>query len=134
MKQKKSIVCVFVFLLLAVSSAAYAGWLDDVSKTVGNVHNTVNPKKAVKTTISKIVTSGYKYVNRYVEISGTVTGMAVLSKNKYVIQLTDNKKAIKCDIKHRPTFRLEDKITVQGMYDGHGIVNTIIPNQSSSLF
>ena len=131
MQLKKTVtVIASIFLLTFAVNYAYAGWLDDVSKTVSNVNDIVNAKDVVKTTIQNILNSGNKFINREVEVSGKVTGMAVIGKNSYVIQLADSKKVIKCYLNKRPSFRLEEKITVKGVYDGNGIVDSIVLNNN----
>ena len=120
---KKAIILLFC---LTSSSIFAASWLDKVADTVNTVNEIVNPEQAVKTNIKTVTESANKYVNKTIQITGKVIGMAVDKDNKYAIFLENNESKIKAVTSNKPSFRLLDNITVTGIYNGEELENAII--------
>lgn len=118
----------FVLTIISVSTFVFAesDWLSKVSETVNTVNTVVNGDSSLtKTTIKDVKTSGNKYVNRNVEVTGKVVGLAVgPSEGKYIITLADQDGTkINVNISRKPFHDLFDTATAVGTYNGDSLDN-----------
>ncbi len=113
-------------ILISCCCTLFAGWLDDVANTVDTVNKVVNPEKAVKTTIGDLQNSENKYINRKVQVTGKVMGLAVVNDDTFAVFVQDNGGKVKVIVKNNPYCRLLDNITVTGIYNGDGLVSAYI--------
>lgn len=121
MKLKKILLILsFVFC----STISFASWFDKVADTVSTVDSIVNNKPAEKVTISELINSDTKYINKAVEVKGKVLGLAVDTEGKFVIIIEDGNNKLKLYMNTNPTCRLLDNIKVIGIYNGYGITQT----------
>ncbi|MCF7791054.1 MAG: hypothetical protein K9M56_03555 [Victivallales bacterium] len=119
--KKKTIITV----LLLCCCTAFGGWLDKVADTVDTVNKVVNPEQAIKTTIKDVKTSGTKYINKEVQVSGKVMGLAVVHDKKYVVFIKDDKYKIKAFFTEVPKCSLCDEVIVSGIYNGRELTKAV---------
>lgn len=117
MKYKMLLILCFLF----ISTLSFGSWFDKVADTVSTVDSIVNNKPAEKVKISELVNSDTKYINKAVEVSGKVVGLAVDSQNKFVIIVEDGDSKLKLYINTNPSCRLLDNIKAVGVYNGNGL-------------
>ena len=120
-------------ILLAASiftaGTLFAGdnsWLSKVGNTVDNVNSIVSGEGSItKTTIKDVKTSGSKYVNKKVEVSGKIVGLAVGSgEGKFVVIIADEDGTkINVNVSNNPYRRLLDSATAVGTYNGDSLDN-----------
>lgn len=108
----------------ATFAFADSDWLSKVGNTVDNVNSIVSGEGAItQTTIKDVKTSGNKYVNKKVQVSGKIVGLAVGSSDgKFVVILADEDGTkINVNITNNPYNRLLDKVTATGTYNGDSL-------------
>lgn len=119
-------------ILLAASiftaGTLFAGsdWLSKVGNTVDNVNSIVSGEGSItKTTIKDVKTSGSKYVNKKVEVSGKIVGLAVGSgEGKFVVIIADEDGTkMNVNVTNNPYRRLLDSATAVGTYNGDSLDN-----------
>ncbi|MEI6056048.1 MAG: hypothetical protein WCR55_08320 [Lentisphaerota bacterium] len=101
-------------------------WLSKVGNTVDNVNSIVSGEGSItKTTIKDVKTSGSKYVNKKVEVSGKIVGLAVGSgEGKFVVIIADEDGTkMNVNVTNNPYRRLLDSATAVGTYNGDSLDN-----------
>lgn len=122
MKLKAILLSTAVFVV-GTLTAGDSNWLSEVADSVNNVNSIVNGDKSVnETTIKDVKTSGNKYTNKKVKVSGKVVGLAVGTGDKFIITLADTDGTkINVNVSKEPRFRLMDSATARGTYNGDSI-------------
>lgn len=101
-------------------------WLSKVGNTVDNVNSIVSGEGAItKTTVKDLKASGNKYINKKVEVSGKIVGLALGSgEGKFVVIIADEDGTkINVNVTNNPYRRLLDTATAIGTYNGDSLDN-----------
>ncbi|MDC0535753.1 hypothetical protein OAO18_08095 [Francisellaceae bacterium] len=122
---KKIITATVASTILLTGSATYAGLLSDAANTTTAVTNAVNGP--AKLSIQELNSSGTKYINKQVQISGNVTAMKMDSKDSYTTTITD-KSGNKVDVMTTkvPSVKLGSETKITGDYNGKAITTESI--------
>lgn len=123
MMKLKAILLTTTILTAGTLAAEDSNWLSKVSNSVNNVNSIVNGDKSLnETTIKDVKTSGNKYTNKKVEVSGKVVGLAVGIGDKFIVTLADTDGTkINVNVSKEPRFHLMDSATARGTYNGDAI-------------
>ena len=114
--------------LISAASFAFAGsdWLSNVANTIDNVNSVASGDGLVnKTTIKDVISSGNKYINRRVQVTGKVVSMAVTqTEGIYAITIADDEgNVLKVNVNVSPFCRLMQSVTAFGTYNGTTLEN-----------
>ena len=123
----KKILALMFFAMISLNLFS-ANWLDQVTDTVNTVNNIVNDGQVANVTIEKLKNSGNTYINKTVQISGKVMGMAVVSNKEFAIFVQQKKAKVQVVVNEIPNCLLMDKIVVKGVYNGKSLDNATIMN------
>ena len=119
---KKTIIAVAFAVCIATSSFATVGsFLKDAADTTNQVSNAINGPS--KVTVTDLKNSGTQYVNKTVQIDGSVIGLTN-NNGKYTIVLSDGSANIACTSTECPKATLDSKITVVGTFNGKEVAVT----------
>ena len=114
--------------IITTATFAFAGsdWLSNVANTVDNVNSIASGDGLVnKTSINDVISSGSKYINRRVQVSGKVVALAVTKTDGiYAVTLADDAgNTIAVNVSVSPFCRLMQTVTAFGTYNGKSLDN-----------
>jgi hypothetical protein len=124
-------ILILLCCISCVSLFAGSNWLEQVTDTVNTVNNMVNQEQAVKISLKDLEKSSAKYINKTVQVTGKVIGLAIANNNNYAVFIEKDKAKMKVLTKIKPTCRLLDEVVVIGIYNATEIQDANIKEQQS---
>jgi hypothetical protein len=129
MKLIKTILVIIVFCVAVSVFAGCCGYLNNSVQTKTQSTNIISAP--INLTIAKLNNSGVEYLNKTVEISGSVTALKYNSDGTYLIELREGDSRIDCIANKPPKVMLNSKISITGAYDGDKIAVVFLEFKNS---
>lgn len=131
--EMKEVMAALAAIIIGTSASADVGsFLKDAAETTSQVSSAVNGPE--KVSISDLKESGTKYLNKSIELEGTVVELKSRIEGSYLIVLSDeNGNEINCTAAKAPDVKLDDKIKVTGSLNGRVLAISDI-DDGNSLF